>query len=180
MKTMPMVLALCLAVLFGAAGCAAPATENKADPAAAQTVSQMLGEPEGWSEVNVSSVQMFAEGKTDASIALLERFVAAHPDFGGAHFSLADSHLQVAAQLQSATGTLTPEAKQHLETARRHSSASTRCPPIRSTAHRRRVSSCRSIQAIISTNSTLRKRLPVVCSRSSAAEWMVTEFSPQS
>lgn len=107
-------IALCLAV----ASCAAPAPEGKADPS--QTVSAMPAAPEGWSSVNRDSTELFAQGKTSEGIALLERFVAAYPDFCEAHFSLADSHLNVAGQLKSDDGTLTAERKQHLEAAARH------------------------------------------------------------
>jgi hypothetical protein len=75
--------------------------------------------PPGWADLDREASRLFAEGKQAESTAMLETFVASHPDFADAHFMLAANHEGLARDSRDDPAKAS-ERKRHLETAVAH------------------------------------------------------------
>lgn len=76
--------------------------------------------PRDWDAIEKRSLQLLVDGKGEEAIVLLEKVVAASPDFASAHSMLGDTHGAVAATIDTGSPAQAAKRRRHLESAASH------------------------------------------------------------
>lgn len=108
------IIAALIAVTVVCIACSHESAPSQAAPAA--SAPDVV--PDTWNSTRDEAIRLFRERKFAESNALLEKFVAAHPNYSQGHYHLGENHELMG--WMDTIGVAPPARREHLETAVRH------------------------------------------------------------